>query len=65
MAKINPIPEDFQGSESELSDWQEGASNPSIEVTLPLESVSHSCAHAQASRGWLASQCSSNCTGLT
>ena len=31
MAKINPIPEDFQGSESELSDWQEGASNPSIE----------------------------------
>lgn len=31
MATIKPIPEDFQGAESELSSWQTGTTKPTIE----------------------------------
>lgn len=31
MATITPIPEDFQGDDSELSDWQLGTDKPVIE----------------------------------
>lgn len=31
MTKIAPIPEDFQGSDSDLSDWQAGTDKPAIE----------------------------------
>ena len=31
MAKIKPIPEDFEGSDSNLSDWQAGTDKPAIE----------------------------------
>ena len=30
-AAIKPIPEDFQGPESDLSDWQTGTDKPAIE----------------------------------
>lgn len=30
-AAIKPIPEDFQGPESDLSDWQAGTDKPAIE----------------------------------
>ena len=59
-------PSQFLTLKTDESDRRAAASRAWVWlVTLPLESVSHSCAHAQASRGWLASQCSSNCTGLT